>query len=85
MQPNHLKEAYLEGITWDHSTSYNILKFATLRGYLTVEEVAAITKKRDSSMQEFEEEVKEEEFIEKYGPRSQWSDKVKELFDDVDS
>jgi len=79
---------YLSIMTHDFSTTYNLAKFANLRGYLTLEEIGCIGKKRISILQEIEREEheREEKFIKKYGPKPQWSDKVKEMFEkDLDS
>ena len=72
----------------EFSTIYNLEKFANLRGYLNIDEFAEIVKKRVSILKKIEKEKKqkEEKFIEKYGPKAQWSTKVKEMFDeDLDS
>jgi hypothetical protein len=50
-------------ITRDYSTVYNLAKFATLRGYLNIDDFVSISKKRDSIKQEIEEEEREEDFI----------------------
>ena len=49
-------------------------------------ESCEIVKKRVAMLKEIEKEGKEreEEFIKKYGPESQWSDEVKEMFDNFD-
>lgn len=73
---------YLSRITSDYSTNYNLAKFANLRGYLNIDDFVSISKKRDSIRQEIEEEEREEEFIEKYGPKDKWSGEVKEMFED---
>jgi hypothetical protein len=54
---------YLSMITRDYSTVYNLAKFATLRGYLNIDDFVSISKKRDSIKQEIEEEEREEDFI----------------------
>ena len=75
---------YLSRITSDYSTSYNLAKFANLRGCLNIDDFVSISKKRDSIRQEMEKEEKqrEKEFIQKHGAKSQWSDEIKEMFDD---
>ena len=64
----------------EFSAIYNLEKFANLRGYLTNEEFNNIIKKRASYFQEIKRK-KEENFTKKYGPKPQWSDKVKEMFE----
>jgi len=69
----------------DSSTTYNLAKFANLRGYVTIDEFSTVTNERFKIRQEMEDEEekeREERFIKKYGPKSQWSDEVKEMFDD---
>ena len=75
---------YLSSITSYYSTSYNLAKFANLRGYLNIDDFVSISKKRVSIRQEMEKEEKqrEKEFIQKHGAKSQWSDEIKEMFDD---
>ena len=77
------KYDYLSLKTHDFSTTYNLGKFANLRGYVTIDEIGSIIDKRFEIRQEIEKEEKEreEKFIEKYGPKSQWSEEVKEMFD----
>ena len=81
-QPRKLDSLSL--LTRDFSTTYNLGKFANLRGYVTIDELSAVFDKRSKIRQEMEEEEKkrEERFIKKYGPKSQWSDAIKEMFDD---
>jgi len=75
---------YLSFMTRDFTTIYHLAKFATLRGYLSIGEIGSIGKKRTSNKQEIEaeEKAREEEFINKYGPKSKWSEEVNEMFDD---
>jgi len=68
----------------DFTMTYNLVTFAHLRGYITIDEMSSIMNKQSEIRQETEKEEKEreEKFIEKYGPKSQWSDEVREMFDD---
>lgn len=70
----------------DFSTKYDIGIFATLREYLTISEYSEIFRKRLKIRQENEDIEKErrEKFIEKYGPESQWSEKVEGMYDDFE-
>ena len=70
----------------DFSTKYNLAIFANLRGYLTINEFSEISKKRLKIRQEFENKEKErrEKFIKKYGPESQWSEEVEDMYDDFE-
>ena len=70
----------------DFSTKYNLAIFANLRGYLTINEFDEILKKRLKIRQEFENKEKErrEKFIKKYGPESQWSKEVEDMYDDFE-
>lgn len=70
----------------DRSTKYDIGIFATLREYLTISEYSEIFRKRLKIRQENEDIEKErrEKFIEKYGPESQWSEKVEGMYDDFE-
>jgi len=70
-------------LTRDYSQQYDLGKFAILRGYITSDESAKISKKRfDLKEQiELEEKEREEKFIAKFGPdKSKWSKDIKELF-----
>jgi len=77
------KHNYFDLTSHDFTRTYNLGKFAHLRGYLTMEDERSIFQKRAAIRQEIEKEEKEreEKFIKKYGPKSQWSEEVKELFD----
>jgi len=77
------KHDYSALMSHDLTSTYNLAKFAHLRGYLTMEDEGSIFQKRAAIRQEIEKEEKEreEKFIEKYGPKSQWSEEVKEMFD----
>ena len=67
----------------DYSTTYNLAKFANLRGYIIIPEFATIMKKRDNIKHEIEkDEEREEKFIQKYGPIAEWSTEVQEMYDD---
>jgi len=65
---------------------YILVKFAILRGFVTAEELAKITQKREKNKNEIEKEEKgrKERFIKKYGPESKWSDEIWEKFDETD-
>jgi len=69
---------YLSFLTHDFSTTYNLGKFANLRGYITINEIASVTNKRFEIRQEMErgKKEREEKFIKKYGPKSNWSAEV---------
>ena len=77
------KKDYFSSNVFDHSITYNLEKFAILRGYLTLNELGSIARTRAAIKEEIEKEEKEreEKFIKKYGPKSQWSEVVKEMFD----
>lgn len=77
---------YLSMGTMDFSKTYNLGKFANLRGYVTVDEFGVIMQKRAKIKYEIEKEEKEreEKFIKKYGPISQWSKEVHEMYDDFE-
>ena len=63
----------------DFSSTYDLGKFANLRGYLTINELGSVLEKRSQVRQEME---REEKFIAKYGPdKSKWSEDVKEMYD----
>ena len=67
----------------DYSTTYNLAKFANLRGYMTIHEFATIMKKRIEIRREIEkEEEREKRFVQKYGPIAEWSTEVQEMYDD---
>lgn len=70
----------------DFSKTYNLGKFANLRGYVTSDEFGVIMQKRAKIKYEIEKEEKEreEKFIKKYGPISQWSKEVHEMYDDFE-
>ncbi len=71
----------------DISSTYNLGKFANLRGYLTIDELGSVLEKRSQVRQEMEREEKEreEKFIAKYGTdKSKWSKDVKEMYDNFE-
>ena len=77
------KTDFLSVLSQDYSETYNLAKFANLRGYMTIPECATIMKKRDNIKHEIEkDEEREEKFIQKYGPISEWSKEVQEMYDD---
>lgn len=65
------------------SEYYALAKFASMRGYITDDEFDKINQelKEEQEKEIQEEEDREREFIEKYGPRSQWSIDVRDEFD----
>jgi len=70
-------------MTHDFSRTYNLEKFVNLRGYLSIDELGAVFRRRTEIRQEMEREDKEreEKFIAKYGPdKSKWSDEVKKMY-----
>jgi len=77
------KHDYLALMAHDLTMTYNLGKFATLRGYITIDETYSLIKKRHSIRQEIEKEEKEreEKFIKKYGPKSEWSEQVQEMYE----
>ena len=77
------KTDFLSVLSQDYSETYNLAKFANLRGYMTIPEFATIMQKRDNIKHEIEkDEEREEKFIQKYGPISEWSKEVQEMYDD---
>ena len=83
-KPSQRRVDYLSMLNHDFSLTYNLARFAILRGYVTIDEFSAVTNERIKIRQGMEEEERkrEERFIKKYGPKSQWSKEVKEIFDD---
>ena len=77
------KSDYFSVMAHDFSMTYNLAKFAHLRGYLTLDDETSIFRKRAVIRQEIEKEEKEreEKFIKKYGPKSQWSEDVTAKYD----
>lgn len=74
---------FLSVLSQDYSATYNLGKFANLRGYVTIQEFATIIKKRIEIRREMEkDEEREKKFIQKYGPIAQWSTEVQEMYDD---
>ena len=75
---------YLRMISGDYSTTFNFEKFATMRGYVTVDELDQIVQKRLKLEAEIEKEKKdfEEKFIQKYGSdQSKWSPEILEMYE----
>ena len=73
---------YFKSITLDSSRTYNLEKFAHLRGYVTLEELGGILTKR----LELEAEIKKskelrEKLNQKYGDESEWPEEILEKFD----
>ena len=83
-EQSRIRRDYFSVLSHDYSRTYNLAKFAGMLGYLTIDEQAPTLKERHKTRLEMEREDKEreEKFITKYGPKSQWSDEVKEMFDD---
>jgi len=79
-QSHGFSSAYASFSNPDFSTKYNLAKFATLRGYITIGETCSIIKKRHSISQEIEKE-REEKFIKKYGPISERSEQVQDMYE----
>ena len=68
--------------SFDHSGTFNLVKFAILRGYVTPDELGSVLSKRRKIKAEIEKEKREEKFVAKYGPdKSKWSAEAKELYD----
>ena len=68
----------------DNSQQYDLGKFAILRGYITLDELAKITNKRFDLQEQIEreEEEREKKFNAKYGSdQSKWSDEVLEEYE----
>ena len=65
-------------ISSDHSTAYDLAKFAGLLGYVTIDEQSSIIKERKKIILEMDREEKErvEKFIKKHGSQSKWSEEV---------
>ena len=85
-QPDIIGSSNLFMSVKDFSTKYNLARFANLRGYFIINEFAEISRKRLKIRQEIEneEKVRREKFIKKYGPESQWSEEVKERYEDFE-
>jgi len=78
-----LCQEYLLGSSKDFSRSFDVYRFAELRSYLSKDEffkIDNIRQKKRDEVEEFERK-REEKFTKKYGPRSKWSEEVKDLFD----
>jgi len=78
---------YLSLMIHDFSSTYNLAKFANLRGYLTIDELGTIANKRSQTRakMEREDEEREEKFIAKYGSdKSKWSEEVKEMYENYE-
>ena len=78
------KMNYLRSIASDYSTTFNLEKFANMRGYVTIDELEQIVFKRLKLEAEIEKEQKdfEEKFIQKYGSdQSKWSPEILEKFE----
>jgi len=65
--------------TPEFSKTFNLAKFVNMRGYLTKEDLGNIIKKCAVGFQEIKRK-KEERFIKKYGPKTQWSREIRREF-----
>jgi len=75
---------YFKTITNDYSTTFNLTKFANLRGYITKDELGQILQKRLKLEAEIEKEKKdfEQKFTQKYGSdQSKWSPEILEMYE----
>ncbi len=73
--------------TPDHSETYNIGNYTTLRGYITDEERFSILKKRDKIRMEWDRQTAaaEEKFFKKHGSdKSKWSKDIQEMHDNLE-
>ncbi len=80
----HENMNYLRTIASDYSTTFNLEKFANMRGYVTIDELGQIVHKRLKLEAEIEKEQKnfEEKFIQKYGSdQSKWSPEILEMYE----
>ena len=80
----HKNMNHLSSITHDYSTTFNLEKFANMRGYVTADELGKIVYKRLKLEAEIEKEQKdfEEKFIQKYGSdQSKWSPEIQEMYE----
>jgi len=81
-QVSHIEKNHLLWPYFDNSRAYNLAKFGTMRGYVSKEEYISFWTERQKIRSEIkkEEEVVEK-FEQKYGPESEWSEQVKEMFE----
>jgi len=81
-QVPHTEKNHILWATFDNSMTYNLAKFGTMRGYVSMEEYISFWTERQKIRSEIkkEEEVVEK-FEQKYGPESEWSEQVKEMFE----
>lgn len=84
-EQNETKEDYFKSISNDFSQTYNLEKFANLRGYVTTDELCKIEKKRSKLEADIEKmnEI-EKKLIQKYGEQSQWPEEVLKKFESED-
>lgn len=68
----------LEVCTSSHTSGYLIHQFAEIRGYVSDKEFKKLSKEKEEEERRWKKEYEESEkkFIEKYGPRSKWSEDV---------
>ena len=81
-QVPHIEKNHILWPSFDNSLTYNLAKFGTMRGYVSKEEYISFWTERQKMRSEIkkEEEVVEK-FEQKYGPESEWSEQVKEMFE----
>ena len=81
-QVPHTEKNHILWPTFDNSMTYNLAKFGTMRGYVSKEEYISFWTERQKIRSEIkkEEEIVEK-FEQKYGPESEWSEQVNEMFE----
>ncbi|WP_428325768.1 hypothetical protein [Nitrosopumilus sp.] len=76
------KPDFFKSIAGDYSFTYNLVKFANMRGHITEDELSEILTKRVELEVEIEKIDKiEERLIQKYGEKSQWPEEILEKFE----
>lgn len=72
----------LEVCTSSYIRGYSIHQFAEIRGYVSDKEFKKLSKDKEEEKRRWKREYEESEkkFIEKYGPRSKWSEDVEAEF-----
>ena len=69
------------------SADCNLRKFAILRGYITIDEVRSVLRKRFKAKEGIkkQERLRKEKFIQKYGKdESEWPEDIQEMFHETD-
>jgi len=81
-QLQHIEKNHILWPSFDNSLTYNLAKFGTMRGYISMEEYISFWTERQKIRSEIkkEEEIVEK-FEQKYGPESEWSEQVQEMFE----